>query len=227
MAGYDFDDDDFEITFEGDQRAELGVTLFDVTLTSGEVTKVMTEQEQRWFEATKAKYLKENKFDAVTDEQDLDRLLMLELLVFRWSQHLSSGYDYEKNVVDDDLIRKQLKEQSDVILKLKQSLGLDKKTRDAALNDGNFHVWFESAKRRAKIFGIHREKQLTKALSLINELSGIVGAFDRSDEDERKKLGFVTEKDIVGWVRDTMLPQYHEVDAYFIEHEQKLWKRDL
>ena len=222
-----YDDDDFEIGYAGDERSELGVSRWDVNLASGEVAKVMTEQEQRWFEATKEKYLSENKFDAVTDEQDLDRLLVLELLVFRWSQHLSSGYDYDNNLIDDDLLRKQLKEQSDTILKLKQSLGLDKKTRDAALNEGNFHLWFESAKRRAKIFGIHREKQLTKALSLINELSGIVGAFDRSDEDERKKLQFVTEKDIVEWVRATMLPQYHAVDAYFLENEQKMWKRDL
>jgi hypothetical protein len=27
----------------------------------------------------------------------------------------------------------------------------------------------------------------------MNELSGIVGAFDRSDAEERKKLGFETE----------------------------------
>lgn len=211
----------------GDDREELGDPQFEVTLCSDEVLYVQTEVEQRWFNATKAKYLAENKFDQVTDYQDLDRLLLLELLVFRWSQHLASGWDYQKNLVDDDLLRKQLKEQSDVILKLKQSLGMDKKTRDAALADGNFHTWFMDVKRRAKAFGIHRENQLNKALALINDLSGHLGAFDRSDEEERKKIGFETEKDLIAWVRDEMLPAYRAIDEYFLEHEQKMWRRDL
>lgn len=216
-------DDDWS----GDEREELGEPQFEVNLCSDEVVYVQTDVEQRWFNATKGKYLGENKFDQVTDYQDLDRLLILELLVFRWTQHLASGFDYQKHVIDDDLLRKQLKEQGDVILKLKQSLGLDKKTRDAALNDGNFHTWFMDVKRRAKIFGIHRETQLNVALGLMNDLSGHLGAFDRSDEEERKKLGFQTEKDLIAWVRDEMLPQYRQVDQYFLENEQKLWKRDL
>lgn len=212
---------------DGDQRAELGVTQFEVELCSGEVVHVQTDVEQRWFRAAKEKYLTENKFDAATDQQDVDRLLILELLMFRWTQHLASGYDYQKNLIDDDLLRKQVKEQSDVITKLKQSLGLDKKARDAALNEGNFATWFADVKRRAKLFGIHRENQLNVALSLMQELSGIIGAYDRSDEEERRKLGFETESDIVAWIRESMLPDFRAIDEYFIENEQKLWKRDL
>lgn len=212
---------------EGDQRGELGVPQFEVNLCSGEIVLVQTETEQRWFNSTKQRYLDENKFDASTDLQDLDRLMVLELLMFRWTQHLASGYDYSRNLVDDDLIRKQIKEQSDVITKLKQSLGLDKRARDAALNEGNFHTWFMDVKRRAKLFGIHRENQLNVGLGLMNELSGIIGAFDRSDEEERKKLGFETEAQIMNWIRETMLPKFREVDEHFINNEQKLWKRDL
>jgi hypothetical protein len=212
---------------EGDDRGEVGEPQFEVTLCSGETLLVMTEVEQRWFADTKAKYLNENKFSDVTDLQDVDRLLVLELLMFRWGQHLASGYDYQRNLVDDDLLRKQIKDQSAAITAVKQSLGLDKKSRDAALNEGNFHAWFMDVKRRAKIFGIHRETQLNVALALMNELSGIVGAFDRSDAEERKKLGFETEKDIVAWVREDMMPRFREVDEHFIENEQKLWKRDM
>lgn len=226
MTSFDYDDD-FEIEDTGDSRGELGVELFDVELCSGEIFKVPTDQEQRWFTATKEKYQSENKFTAITDLQDLDRLLMHELMVFRWNQHLLSGYDYHQNLVDDDLLRKSLKEQSVVIIALKQSLGLDKKTRDAAMNDGNFQSWFMDARRRARIFGIHRENQLRSALVLVNELAGIIGAFDRSDEEERKKLQFVAEKDIVHWIRESMLPRFKEVDEHFIENEQKLWRRDL
>jgi hypothetical protein len=196
-------------------------------LCSGETIHVQTEVEQRWFGDTQGKYLSQNKFTETTDLQDLDRLLVLELALFRWSQHLASGYDYQGNLVDDDLLRKQIKDQSVAITAIKQQLGLDKKTRDAALNDGNFHAWFMDVKRRAKLFGIHRENQLNVALSLMNELAGMVGAFDRSDDEERKKLGYQTEKDIVAWIRDSMIPDFKVVDEHFIENEQKLWKRDM
>jgi hypothetical protein len=206
---------------------EVGTPLFDVELCGGETLRVQTSVEQRWFNDTKAKYLRETKFTDMTDMQDMDRLLGLELMMFRWNQHLASGYDYQNNVVDDDLLRKQIKEQSDAITKLKQSLSLDKKSRDAALNEGNFSAWFADVKRRAKLFGIHRENQLTKALALMNELSGIVGAYDRSDTEERKKLGFETEAQIMEWVRTTMIPDFKALDEYFLENEQKMWKRDL
>lgn len=200
---------------------------FAVELCSGETLTVMTGVEQRWFDSTKGKYLAETKFTDNTDLQDLDRLLGLELMLFRWNQHLASGYDYQRNLVDDDLLRKQIKDQSESITRLKGSLGMDKRSRDAALNEGNFAAWFADVKRRAKLFGIHRENQLNAALSLMQELSGIVGAFDRSDEEERKKLGYESETQILAWVREEMLPAFHEVDAHFIEHEQKLWTRDL
>jgi hypothetical protein len=207
--------------------AEVGTPLFDVALCSGETLRVQTAVEQRWFNDTKAKYLSETKFTDTTDLQDMDRLLCLELLMFRWNQHLASGYDYYNNVIDDDLLRKQVKEQSVAITALKTSLSLDKKSRDAALNEGNFNAWFTDVKRRAKLFGIHRETQLTKALSLMNELAGIIGAFDRSDEEERKKLGYTNEVEIVAWIRESMIPDFKAVDEHFIENEQKMWRRDL
>lgn len=200
---------------------------YEVELCSGEQLPVMTDVEQRWFTDTKKKYLTENKFTETTDLQDLDRLLGLELMMFRWTQHLSAGVDYQRNLIDEEMVRKQVKEQSDAITKLKTSLGLDKKTRDQALADGNFHNWFMDVKRRARVFGVHRENQLNVALGLMKELSGHLGAFDRSDEEERKKIGFESEKDLIAWVREEMLPKFEEVDAHFIENEQKLWKRDL
>lgn len=216
-----------DYTYAPDPGTELGIPLFDVELCSGETLRVQTQTEQRWFVDTKKKYLAETKFTDITDTQDMDRLLCLELLMFRWNQHLASGYDYHDNLVDDDLLRKQVKEQSVAITLLKTSLSLDKKSRDAALNEGNFATWLADVKRRAKLFGVHRETQLTKALSCMNELSGIVGAYDRSDEEERKKLGYETEHEILQWVRDVMLPDFRAIDEYFLENEQRMWRRDL
>lgn len=116
---------------------------------------------------------------------------------------------------------------SDQINKIKESMGLTKKARDAVANEGNFAGWLSDLKARAKVFGVHREAQLTKALVLMQELSAVIGTFDRSDEEERRKIGFEDERAIITWIRDVMLPEFQIVDAHFREHAQRYWVRDM
>lgn len=200
---------------------------FEVQLCSGMTVEVMTAKEKEWFDKTRDAYLSENKYTESTDLQDVDRLLTLELQLFRWTLYIASGRDYDRIRIDEDLVRKQIKEVADSITKVKNSLGLDKAARDKSLNEGNFHDWFTDATRRAKAFGVHRQKQLNQALALFNEISATVGAFTRSNEEERIKLGFRDEVKIVDWIREDVLPRYHEVDEYFATHEQSIWSRDL
>lgn len=201
--------------------------IFEVELCSKMTVTVMTAKEKEWFEKTRDSYLEENKFSESTDLQDVDRLLILELQLFRWTMYIAAGRDYDGIRVDEDLVRKQIKEVADSITKVKNSLGLDKAARDKALNEGNFHEWFTDATRRAKAFGVHRQNQLNQALALFNEISATVGAFYRSNEEERVKLGYKTEAAIVEWIRDDVLPRYHEVDEFFVNNEQSMWARDL
>jgi hypothetical protein len=202
------------------------IEYFDVQLVSGEKLQVQTKMEQRQFNNSKAKYKHETKFTEATDLQDLDRLLVAELMLFRWHQHLTAGFDYERNPVDDERLRRNIKDQSETINRLKMSMGLNKAARNALLDQGNFADLWEDLRKKAKAFGIHRENQLRKALVLMNQLSANVGSFDRADAHERKKLGFETEADIVAWIRDTMLPEYRQVDEHFRANEQKMWRRD-
>lgn len=197
-----------------------------VQLVSGKDVTVQTDAEADWFCTTRDAYATELKFTEKTDLIDLDRMLVLELMVFRWTQHLSAGADYDGDMVNEKELTANLKLYSDQLNKVKESMGLSKKARDDSANEGNFSAWLSDLKSRAKIFGVHREKQLTKALSLMNELSTVIGSFDRADEEERRKLGFEDEKEIVEWVRETMLPEYQALDAYFREHEQRYWVRD-
>ncbi len=201
--------------------------IFEVTLCSGMSIEVMTEKEKEWFDQTQAKYLDENKFTDRTDLQDVDRLLALELQMFRWTTYIGIGRDYNGIRIDEDLVRKQIKEVADSIGKVKTTLGLDKAARNKALNEGNFHDWFTDATRRAKHFGVHRQNQLNKALALFSSISATVGAFTRSNEEERIKLGFRDEAAIITWLRESVIPEYEELDAYFLEHEQKIWTVDL
>lgn len=195
-------------------------------MVSGKLVSVLTATEADWFEETRDAYVKELKFTERTDLVDLDRMLVFELMIFRWTQWIGAGQDYDGDMLDDKQLTSNIKLYSDQLTKIKDSMGLTKKSRDDAANEGNFAQWFTDLKSRAKIFGIHREHQLTKALTLMYELSTVVGTYDRSDEEERRRMGFEDDAAIVGWVRDTMLPEFHALDEFFRTNEQRYWVRD-
>lgn len=200
--------------------------LYEVLTVSGESLQVLTKAEQRWYTASKESYLEQTRFSENTDLRDLDRLLTMELQIFRLSQYLASGSDYDGFEIEDSLLRRNVREYSEQINRTKDAMGLTKKSRDEAAAEGDFSTWLANLKVRAKTFGVHREKQLNKALVLMEELSSIIGAFDRSDEEERHKLGFTSETQIVDWVRTRMLPEYREIDAHFRANDQRYWVRD-
>lgn len=197
-----------------------GVQLVDVKLAGGGTIQVQGPGEQAWFDATRDKYRSENRFTAVTDVQDLDRLLVLELMVHRWTLWISSGWDYDRNYIDDAAIRRSLRDYSTQITALKDSMGLAKAAREKEAHDsvGNY---IRDLQIKAKQFGINREKMSRKALDLMMELSTIVGTYDRADTEERRKLGFEDADEILQWIRETMLPEFHRVDAEFRKTTQR------
>lgn len=199
----------------------------EVRLVSGRPIQVMTADEAAWLTETRDLYIGQTRFSDVTDLRDIDRLLALELMVFRLTKYLGSGMDYFGDEVDAPRLSQDLKSFSDQINKIKQTMGLAKSVRDAAANDGNFATWFENAKQRATVFKVHRQEQLGKTLALFEELSAIVGSYDRADKEEREKLGFTSETDILDWIRNTAIPEYRELDRFFQENVQSLWVRDM
>lgn len=198
-----------------------------VTQVCGIELVVLTKDEQRWFNAARDSYLSQTKFTETTDLNDLDRLIGLELTVFRLTHWLAAGVNYEGFEVDETLMRRHVREYSEQINRVKSSMNLNKAARDDAANSGDVSVYLSELKQRGKEFGIMREEQLTKALVLVNELSSVVGSFYRSDKEEREKLGFVNEGEIVEWVRDIMLPEFREIDEHFRKNSQKYWIRKM
>lgn len=191
---------------------------------NGHFLEVQNATEKSYYQDQQKKYLKENKFTNVSDLADLDRLLVLELMVFRWNGNLSSGRDINGYLIASEVeqIRKNIKETAVTISQIKNDLGLSGNQRQKEQTE-SIANYINTLKQRAKQHGIRREKQLTKALCLIEELSSIVGTYDRTNQLERKKVGIESEADIVGWVRETLIPQYREIDTYFREHQQKFW----
>lgn len=198
-----------------------------VTQVSGEQLTVLTAAEQRWYNSSRDTYLTQTRFTETTDLNDLDRLLGMELTVFRMNQYLASGADYEGLMIDDTLYRRHVREYSEQITRVKSSMGLTKAARDEASSAGDLSVYISDLKVKAKIFGIHRQNQLTQALVLMNELGSVVGAFDRADKEERAKLGFENAEEIVAWIRNTMLPEYRAIDEHFRANEQRYWIRKM
>ena len=204
--------------------APSATELKDVTQPTGSPLRVQGEGEQSFYNAQRDKYLEEFKFDAISDLADLDALLMHELLDFRYSTQLSSGRSYEGlflTYAAEEQLRQNKIAEAKVIGEIKKNLGLSRTARDA--QKGTTAEYLTQLRIRAREFGIHRNTQVTRALALMNELSSIVGTYDRSNDFERAKTGFESEAEILTWVREEMIPKFHDVDAEFRANGQKNW----
>jgi hypothetical protein len=200
--------------------SDKSLTVRSVT---GHEIVVQHPSEVDWYNRARDAYTAETHFEEQTDLADLDRLLAMELSVFRSHTQLTSGVDYDGDDIDPDRVRRDLREMSDAITKLKTAMGLTRASRDAAANNGDFATWLAELKHRGQVFGIHREKQLTAALTLMNELAALVGTYDRADAEERRRIGFEDPAAIVDWIRTTLIPEFEAVDAHFRTNIQAFW----
>ena len=202
------------------------VVPIQVASPSGQPLRVLGQSEVDFYNSEKDKYLSQNGFTNNSDLLDLDRLLFLELIAYRQSVFIGAGRDYDGLVVNTKEAERTLKEANDQIGKIKSDLGINKSARDKAQAE-SVGAYLSDLKARAKEFGVHREKQLTKAITLCQQLFSIIGAYDRSDETERGKIGFETEAEILDWIREVMRPEFDAVDAHFRQHQQRYWVRRL
>jgi len=200
--------------------------LITVTTPVGSESPVMNQDEADYYNGQCNAYMSQFLFTNVADLADLSRVLFYELLMHRLSNWAATGVDYDGVTVDAAQVRRAIKEYGDSLSKVKNDLGMTKSQRDKE-KEQDTGAYLVRLKQRAREFGIHRENQLRKALQLMNDLSYIVGSFDRSDQVERDKLGFSTEHDILEWIRETMLPEFIAVDDHFRQNQQRFWQQEL
>jgi len=200
-----------------------------VTTVTGHELEVQSEKEQKYYNEARDRYLAENVFTAASDLRGLERLLLMEVQMFRWQWQLAAGVDYNLDFLtaqQESALQKALKESAPMISQLQNDLGLTKAQRDNNSHE-SVQGYLANLKTAAKAFGVMREKQLGRAIELTKELFNVAGAYKRANESERKKLGFESAEDVIDWVLEVMKPQFDEVDAYFREHEQKFFLRKL
>lgn len=193
------------------------------TPTGGEIEVMGQPEAKRYEEALKA-YTTGITYTERSDFEDLEQILFMELMCWRWGRWLMSGRDYDGNLItNDNELRRWINDYSLQITRKKESLKLDRKTRESD-KTANFEQRWQQLASHAREMGVMREKQLDRALEIFMGISATIRTFDRCDEEERKKFGFETEADIVAFIRE-QLPWFDEIDQHFRANQQRYWIR--
>lgn len=182
------------------------------------------EQEVSYITERVELYLTQNHFVNVSDLQDVDRMLTLELFVYRWGTWLSRQKDWWGDAIDDDKVQKALNAYSTELRQLKKQLGLDKATRDREKGEDSVASYIENLQIRAREFGVMREDQLAKALELFQQLRALVTLHVNCDDIERREM-HLTQDDVLEWLQTIAIPEFEAIDAHFRQHVQRMWVR--
>jgi hypothetical protein len=185
---------------------------------------VLTREEAVWFEESLDRYKEQYNFDNIADMQDLDRLLSMELLSYRYANWMIRETDYEGAQYDDKAVRETKDRIDKQILQLKAHLGIGRKNRVESEQQSVSDYMGELLKR-ANQFGVHRDSQNAEILNWFMELRAKVGLHERSDDEERTHNRVHIDQ-IYEWIKDELLPAVDKLDDNFREN-QKYWIKDL
>jgi hypothetical protein len=195
-----------------------------VALPSGAKFQVH-DSEFQYFTERSSKYLSDNDFQNISDYQDVDRLLILELLSYRNGIWISQLRDYWGDPIDDDKLQKTLSTHSAEIRQLKKSLGLDRETREKVRGEDSVENYLARLRQRAKHFGYKRNKESAMAIELWKELEAFVTLYKNCDERERIEQQCTLDH-LFEWLDETAFPRFNEIDEKFRE-EQTTWIREM
>lgn len=201
-----------------------GYPLFTVSTPSGSDLHLQTTEEADWYESRRDRYLSDNMFPNISDLQDLDRLLMLEVLSYRWGLWMAQGFDYVYARVDEGQLKNNIKEYSVEIRLLKTNLGIDKSSRDKEKGE-SLSDYTANLLHRAKQFGYHRNDQYELAVTKFYELRSMVMTYDRCDEEERNLLDLSMET-IFEWIRDSVINDWDSMSEAFRKN-QSMWIKEM
>lgn len=197
--------------------------VWRVRTPSGSELQVRNDDEKKYYDSRKVLYVKENQFETTTDKVDLDNVLFLELLLWRWQTWLSQGRDYDLSILSasqEEQYRRNIHDTQKLLLEAKTKLGM---TREARLDKtATAHDFIQNLLRRAHGFKLSRDAQGERAVTLFRELQSIVRTFDRSNENERRVVGIESEEDIVDWLRNEAFAKFDEIDIEY-RKEQAKW----
>lgn len=195
-----------------------------VTSPTGAIVRLLTENEEEFYNQIAKRYLEDNILSNVSDLQELDRILVMETMVYRWSQWLLEERDYFGDAVNVAELQKNIADYSKELRLVKKALGIDKSTREKEHGE-TVADYIHNLKLRAKEFGVVRNEQSYMAITLWMELIGVITFHLQSTPDERNEFK-ANEADVIKWIVDAM-PRFDQIDKDFRETSQKIWIRDV
>lgn len=216
------------LTFEPDDLDPVGNEGegFEVSTPSGGTMPVASVAEQAYYERIRDKIISEFDFTVSSDLNDLDRILSMELTVWRLSRQLTMSVDLHGRPllpIDQTRLQTSLTQTQTALSKAKHELGISKSARDKAQDGESVAAYLENLRVRALEFGVHRNNQVTKALALMNEICSKADSWLRMNELERVKFGYQTAEDVLQWIATEAYAEYNEIDVKFRENGQKFW----
>jgi hypothetical protein len=215
--------DEFDISQIIDDDDETLVAGVDVTTPSGATITVMNQSEADYYDQVHKRYLTDNKFKNVSDILELDRILVMELMCYRWGIWILAEEDYFGRKINPTEVQKSIETYSREIRGIKKDLGIDKSTRDKDKGD-SVAEYIQMLGVRAKEFGITRNKQSGKAIEILMEARALITLYENSSDAERKEFK-ANINDIVDWFK-TRFSEFEEIDKD-LRKNQSTWIRDL
>ena len=195
----------------------------EVELPSGSTWHVWNEKEREYVMDKSRIYQEHNKFSNISDLQDLDRVIQLETLIYRWNQWTSLEKDYDGDKALDPRLQDNILKSMKEVRELKKNIGIDKASRDKERGE-SVAQYIENLLDRAKEFGVMRNKQAEKAITLWREAQALITLHDNCTDDERKQNGCTTD-DVLDWFR-RVIPEFNSIDEEFRSTSQKYWIKE-
>lgn len=200
-----------------------------VTSPNGVELELRSEKEIGIYEKMRDEILANYTFTDPSDLADLDRILLLELTLYRTNNALSTNMSelgFPLTTADQRRLHQSVRELSDRLLKEKDALGLSKSARDKDSAE-TVAGYLDNLRKRAGEFGVHRNKQAQMAIALMQEVHSISDTWLRGNELERSKLGMQDAEDVLRWITSEMYPKLNELDLEFIKEHQRYWVEDI
>ena len=199
----------------------------EVEAPSGAIFPVLNEDERQYFEAVSARYLSDNHFSNITDLQDLDRIVHMELLCYRWNSWLSKEVDYDGQAIDQTKIQSSVNDFSREIRLIKKQLGIDKSSREKDKGE-SIAKYIDDLRIRAKEFGVKRNEEAITAITLFKQLESLMVLNANCTPEERRENRDIKAEmeDIFDWLATVAIPEMNQVDKNFREH-QRLYIRTM
>lgn len=185
-----------------------------VLLPSGATLDVLTDDEADYVTSIAASYQEQFMFESISDIQELDRLVAMELQCHRYHQWVSRGKKYDDKPIDDQQLNRAIRDHSTEIRLIKKTLGIDRVSREKERGLGSVHQFIHELLTYAREFGLHRVEQLDLGLELINQVISLAILWDNCTPEERSDMGYTAEE-ILRWILETAKPEYEALDAYF------------